>query len=232
MRTIGFVGAYDKLDLIIYVSKLLATMNKRVLIIDGTILQKSRYVVPTISPSDAYITEFEGIDIAVGFNNYESIKAYLQMPTHAVFDYDYIFLDVDNLQAWHNFDIKSASKNYFVTGFDLYSLKKGLEILSNIEEPVPFTKVLFSRDILKQEEEHFNYLALGCKAIWNEEKIYFPFDQGDQSVIIENQRVAKIKLKNLTKLYKESLMYIALEMIDMQEESALKRAFKQVEKGV
>lgn len=232
MRTIGFIGAYDKIDLIIYVARLLTEMNKKVMIIDATTLQKAKYIVPTISPSKTYVTEFEGIDIAVGFFDYSSIKEYLGMPQHAVFEYDYIFLDIDSPEALEDFNVQAATQNYFVTGFDLYSLKRGLEILSGIREPMPLIKILFSKNITKEEDEYLNYLSLGYKVIWSEERIYFPFEQGDQTVIADNQRVAKVKLKKLTQLYKESLMYLAEKMIDPKEVNDLKKAFKQVEKGV
>ncbi len=231
MRTIGFIGAYDKIDLIMYIAKILAEMGKKVMIIDSTTLQKAKYIVPTISPSKTYITEFEEIDIAVGFENYADIKEYLGMPQHAVFEYDYIFLDVDNPEGLDNFDLKSASQNYFVTAFDLYSLKRGLEILSGIREPMPLKKILFSKNLEEEEDEYLNYLSLGYKVIWNEEKIYFPFEQGDQTVIMENQRVSKIKFRRLTQLYKESLSYITEELIDQSEINDLKKAFKQIEKG-
>lgn len=232
MRTIGFIGAYDKIDLIIYVARLLVEMNKKIMIIDTTTLQKAKYIVPTISPSKTYVTEFEGIDIAVGFSNYSSIKEYLGMPQYAVFEYDYIFLDIDSPEALENFDVKTATQNYFVTGFDLYSLKRGLEILSGIREPMSLVKILFSKDITEEEDEYLNYLSLGYKIIWEEERIYFPFEQGDQTAIMENQRVAKVKLKRLTQFYKESLMYLTEKMIDPRENNELKKAFKQVEKGV
>lgn len=232
MRTIGFIGAYDKTDLIIYLARLLVELNKKVMIIDATTLQKAKYIVPSISPSKTYVTEFEGIDIAVGFYNYNSIKEYLGMPAHAVFEYDYIFVDVDSPEALEDFDIKTATKNYFVTGFDLYSLKRGLEILSGIKEPMPLKKILFSKKLETEEDEYLNYLSLGYKVIWDEEKIYFPFEQGDQTTIIENQRVEKIKVKRLTQFYKESLMYLAEELIDQKEAGNIKKAFKQLEKGV
>ena len=232
MKTIGFIGAYDKTDLIIYLARILTEMDKKVMVIDATTLQKAKYIVPSISPSKTYVTEFEGIDIAVGFFNYSSIKEYLGMPQHAVFEYDYIFLDIDSPEELEEFDVKSATQNYFVTGFDLYSLKRGLEILSGIKEPMPLTKILFSKNITQEEDEYLNYLSLGYKVIWDEERIYFPFEQGDQTVIAENQRVAKIKLKRLTQFYKESLMYLTEKMIEPNEINSLKKAFKQVEKGV
>ncbi len=232
MKTIGFIGAHDKIDLIIYVAKLLVELNKKVMIIDATTLQKAKYVVPTISPSTTYVTNFEGIDVAVGFYDYESIKEYLGIERNATLEYDYILLDIDSAEAAQNFDIKIATQNYFVTGFDAYSLKRGLEILSGIEEPIPLTKILFSKDITKEENEYLNYLSLGYKVIWNNEEIYFPFEQGDQTVIFENQRVAKIKFKKLTQFYKQSLMYLAEKVLGPNDSGDLKKAFKQIEKGV
>lgn len=77
MKKIGFIGAYDKIDLILYVAKAITEMNKTVLVVDATTLQKARYVVPCIAPSKCYVTEYEKIDVAVGFNNLDEIKKYL-----------------------------------------------------------------------------------------------------------------------------------------------------------
>jgi len=233
MKTVGFIGAYDKTDLIIYIARILQAMNKKVLIIDATTLQKTKYIVPTILPAKSYVTNFEDLDIAIGFHDYNLIKNYLGMPTHAAFEYDYIFLDIDSPEDMRNFDVKSAWKNYFVTAFDLYSIKRGLEIIAGIEEPMQLTKIFFSKNITKEEDEYFNYVSLGCKAIWNEDKIYFPFEQGDQTIIAENQRVSKIKLKKLSQFYRESLLYIAEELLDNPKESTeLRKVMKQLEKGV
>ena len=49
----------------LYVSKMLVEVGKKVLIIDSTITQRARYIVPTITPSVYYVTEYEGIDVAV-----------------------------------------------------------------------------------------------------------------------------------------------------------------------
>lgn len=233
MKTISFIGAYDKTDLLLYLAKIFTTMGKKVLIIDATILQKAKYIVPVISPAKAYVTSYEDIDIAVGLYNYSSIKSYLGLPEHAVLTYDYIFIDVDSIEEMRNFNISETNKKYFVTGFDSYSLKRGLEILAGMGETLELKKVLFSKNISYEEEEYFNYLALGTKVKWDDETIYFPLEQGDQGVIIENQMVQKIKFKKLTELYKESLLYIANELVEEKADVMnLKRAFKQLEKGV
>ena len=199
MKTISFIGAYDKTDLLLYLAKIFTTMGKKVLIIDTTILQKAKYIVPVISPAKAYVTSYEDIDIAVGLYNYSSIKSYLGLPEHAVLTYDYIFIDVDSIEEMRNFNISETNKKYFVTGFDSYSLKRGLEILAGMGETLELKKVLFSKNISYEEEEYFNYLALGTKVKWDDETIYFPLEQGDQGVIIENQMVQKIKFKKFTR---------------------------------
>ena len=92
MKKVGFIGAFDKLNLIMHVAKLLKYMNQRVLVIDTTILQKTKYVVPSISPTRTYITDLEEIDFAVGFENIEQITNYLGIPEEKL-PYDYVLVD-------------------------------------------------------------------------------------------------------------------------------------------
>lgn len=232
MRKLGFIGCYDKTDLIIYIAKILTATGKRVLVVDSTINQKAKYVVPVIRPTTSYVTEFEEIDVAVGFENLNDIKLYLGMPIHAELEYDIVLIDVDNYNSIEQFELINAEKNYFVTSFDAYSLKKGLEILSGITQIIKLTKILYSNIATKEEDDYLNYLALGYKIEWEEERIYFPLDVGDQSVIAENQRVAKIKFKKLSEQYKEALIYIAEQIIGEQEYTKIKKIFKQLEKLV
>ena len=74
MKRIGFIGAYDKTDVILSVAKVLAMASKKVLVIDDTITQKCKYVVPVINPTKSYITTFEEIDVAVGFESIDNLK--------------------------------------------------------------------------------------------------------------------------------------------------------------
>lgn len=232
MKKISFIGCYDKIDLILYIAKILVAMDKKVLVIDSTINQKAKYIVPVIKPTKAYVTEFENIDVAVGFKNFNEIKEYLAMPLHAELPYDMALLDIDSYESFVNFNISNEDKNYFVTGFDSYSLKRGLEILSGLTEILNLTKVLFSKNATQEDDDYLNYLSLGYKIVWDEEIVYFPFEVGDQSVIIENQRVAKIKFKKLSDQYKEALIYIVEQILDQDEYAKMKKIFKQLERGV
>lgn len=232
MKKIGFIGAYDKTDLIIYIAKILTTLQKKVLVIDATTLQKARYVVPVINPTKMYVTEYEEIDIAVGFSNIKEIKKYLGLAEEQEMEYDIIMVDTDNIDGFNNFELQEAQKKYFVTSFDAYSLKKGLESLIDLKEAVSLTKILFSKSMLKEEDDYLNFLSLGYKIIWNELRIWFPIENGDLSVIYENQRVSKIKFKKLSVQYKDGLTYIAEEILGDISETKVRKAIRIIEKGV
>ncbi len=230
MKKVGFIGAYDKTDLLVNIAKVLTEMKNKVLIIDTTINQKAKYIVPAINPTVSYITSFEDIDIAVGFNNTEEIKEYIGVTKEL--PYDILLIDVDMPQKIEQFQLENAEKKYFVTSFDVYSLKKGLEILSNINTTMELTKILFSKEMLKEEDDYLNFLALGYKVIWNDERIYFPIENGDLSVIYENQRVQKIKFKRLSVQYKDSMGFIVQQILNQSNDSYVRRVIKGIERGV
>ena len=231
MDKIGFVGAYDKTDVILYIAKIISLIGKKVLVIDSTVNQKAKYVVPVINPTKSYITNFEGMDIAVGFNNLQQIQEYLGKEDKKI-DYDIILIDIDSTESIEIYDMKEANKNYFVTSFDLYSLKKGIEIIDGLNETIQLKKVLFSKYATEEEDDYLNFLSLGHKVIWESERIYFPLELGDQSTIIENQMLSKIKIRKLTNQYKKSLLYMAEEIVKPEERGKIRKVFRQLEKEV
>lgn len=229
MKKVGFIGSFDKINLILYLAKLFTLNDKKVLIVDATVLQKAKYIVPTISPTISYITEFEEIDVAVGFQNMTEINQYLAGNNEAELGYDYILFDIDSGEALENFEIQTMDKNYFVTSFSTFDIRRGLDAISNIREPIKLTKVLFSKEILNSEDEYLGYLSLGYKVIWDEYNIYFPLEQGDQTAIMENERVSKIKFGNLSSQYRESLMFMAEELLENVSGSHIRKIVKNIE---
>lgn len=225
MKKIGFIGAYDKTDLIIYISKILVLNEQKVLIIDGTTLQKARYTVPCITPSKSYITTYEDIDIAIGFESIREIENYAG---EQAFNYDVIFLDIDNRETFENFEMHTSDKNYFVTAFDNYSLKKGLEIVGKSDEKINMTKVLFSRNMDKTEDEYLNFISFYYSTKWSKEKVYFPFEVGDNSVIVENQRNARISFRELSPQYKDGMTEIISQVAPEIKISGVKKLLKNI----
>ena len=229
MKIIGFIGAYDKTDLLLNIAKILTTMNNKVLVIDSTIIQRARYVVPSIDPTISYITSFEDIDVAVGFEDIISIQRYMGITTDL--PYDIILVDCDTAEKIKGFELERANRNYFVTAFDMYSLKRGFEILSNIAIPLNLTKVIFTQEILKEDDEYLDYIALGYRVMWDEERIYFPLEITDYEAILENQRVQKIKFRKISTQYKDSLSFITQQILEQDGDSEVRKAIRLIEKG-
>lgn len=228
MKKVGFIGGYKKTDLLLYIAKMLTIAGKKVLVVDTTAEQRAKYIVPSIDPTVSYITNYEDIDVAIGFKEIDEIREYLAAKEP---DYDYLLVDLDRKGAILDFEMLNTYKNYFVTSFDLYSIKKGLEVLQQIPQPMELTKVIFSKEMLSEENEYLDFLSLGYKIKWNDFRIYFPLEMGDESAIIDNQRLSRIKFKNLSSQYKESLMYIAEELLGEKEINNFIKALKNFEKG-
>ena len=225
MRKIGFIGAFDKTDLIIYIAKILQEAGKRILVIDTTTLGKARYIVPAISPTKLYVTEYEQMDVAVGFDDIESLDRYLGDIEN---NYDIALVDIDESDMFETFRMSGAEKLYFVTAFDNYSLRKGVEVISNINIPLKMTKIMFEREIITSNEEYLNLLSFPYSVDWDENKYYFPYDQGDETAIIENQRVEKIKFKNLSDEYRDSLYMLSQEIIPDVRAGEIRKIMKNI----
>lgn len=227
MKQVGFVGAFDKTDLIIYIAKILTVLGKRVLIADTTITQKAKYVVPALNPTLSYITEFEEIDIAVGFKNVEAIANYTNRSTETL-EYDYLLLDIDSAESAMNFRIDRSVQNFFVTSFDTYDIRRGVEILGQFQTPIKMTKVLFSKEVSKEDDEYLNYLSLGAKVMWEDDRIYFPLEMGDKTAIINNQKVAKVRFENLTSMYKDGMEFIIAKIDHTLQGPNIRKIIKEI----
>ena len=225
MKKIGFVGAFEKTDLILYAAKILTELKNRILVVDTTTLQKARYIVPAISPTRSYVTTYEDIDVAVGFDSLIELKRYLGDIEN---EYEYMFIDADSYEKFDSFEVDNSNRIYFVTAFDSFSLKKGLEIIGTLDKEVRMEKIYFEREYSEEDDEYLNLLSLTSPVKWNEEKIYFPYDQGDLTTIMENQRVTKIKIRNLSEEYRQGLLTLVQEINPQIKGGDLKRALKNI----
>lgn len=215
MKKVAFIGGYfDKSDILLYLSKIIYETGKKVLLIDATAVQKTKFIVPTIAPGKTYITTFLGVDVAVGFDSMNTLRTYLKVAPGGELPYDYVLVDLDTAIAYRTFEIKKDDLTYFLTSFDAYSLKRGVKVLSAFAEPTTVQKLLFSKTMTKEEDDYLNFLAMKTKVVWEKEVIAFPLENGDQNAIFINQRLSRIKLKDFSKTFVDNLMYVAERILD------------------
>jgi len=230
MEKIAFIGSYDKTDLIVYIAKILANMGKKVIVIDSTALQKTRYIVPTMQNLKQYVTTFEGVDIAIGFQTMDQLKQYQGLQKTDELDYEYCFIDIDSYRGYYYFGIKTDDKHYFVTSFDIYNLRRGLQVFRKLEAPVQVTKILFTKDMLAEEDQFLNFLSKGLRIRWNSNILFFPFESGDQNAIFSNQRTGRIQIRGISSQYIDGISYIA-EEISGESQGNIRKAVKMMERN-
>ena len=206
MKKIAFIGGYDKADIIIYIAKILSMMRKKILVIDTTLMQKTRYIVPTMTPTAKYVTTYDGIDVAIGFSNMQDLQEYLGI---ANFDeYDYIIYDIDNPEYYESFEIQPTDEHCLLTTFDIYSVQKGIEVLRAIKEPTEVLKALITRDPASEESEYLDFVTFNLKIKWKENIVYLPFETEDLYEIYQNQRYSRVKFTGLSIDYMDSLSFL------------------------
>lgn len=230
MEKCAFIGSFDKTDLILHVAKALSNLNKKVLVVDATALQKSRYIVPAMTSTKKYITTFEQVDVAIGFESIDVLKQYISENESKSFEYDYVLIDIDSPRGYVGYKILPGDKHYFVTSFDVYSLKRGLQTFLYAQQPVNVTKILFTKDMLPEEDEYLNFLSKKLKIKWNNEIIFFPFEAGDQSAIYANQRTSRIRIRGLSVQYVDNIAFIVEDITNCKTNEA-KKAVKLMEKN-
>ena len=228
MKKTAFMGGYDKSDLILYIAKILTVSGKKILFLDTTLMQKTRYIVPTMTPAQKYVTTYDGIDIAIGFDNMQDLKEYFSIEED--FKYDYILADIDSPDAYVNFGFNQMDLHYLVTSFDVYSLQKGISVLKAFKVPTQVTKVLFTRDPESEEKEYIDFVSMSYKVRWNEDVLYFPFETSDLYAIYVNQRFSKVRFDNLSMEYMDCLAFMA-EQISGLSKSDIKKAIRIIERA-
>lgn len=208
MEQIGFIGFYDKKDILLNIGKIFSYLGKKTLIVDATMMQRMRYLVPKVSANNSitYVSEYQGTDVAVGFMNLGQIAQYLGANQ---LNYDFVIIDSDNIQTMYSFMIPNMKKIFYVTSYDKFEVEKSKELFANINRPMILTKVAISSN-LNADESNFlvhtlenNYIKFD-----KDKEVLFEDSDKNRAVILQSQLVNEISFKKFTNTYKDSLEYI------------------------
>lgn len=208
MEQIGFIGFYDKKDILLNIGKIFSYLGKKTLIVDATMMQRMRYLVPKVSANNSitYVSEYQGSDVAVGFMNLGQIAQYLGANQ---LNYDFVIIDSDNIQTMYSFMIPNMKKIFYVTSYDKFEVEKSKELFANINRPMILTKVAISSN-LNADESNFlvhtlenNYIKFD-----KDREVLFEDSDKNRAVILQSQLVNEISFKKFTNTYKDSLEYI------------------------
>ena len=73
-----------------------------------------------------------------------------------------------------------------------------------------------------------NYLSLGSKVMWEDDRIYFPLEMGDKTAIIDNQKVSKVRFENLTSMYKDGMEFVVAKIDSKLQGPTVRKIMKEI----
>lgn len=237
-KIIGFIGYVDKSEFLINLSKILKIMNKRVLVVDGTLDKKVKYTIPTFDiAADESITHFDGTDFAVGFKSIESIKEYICNKTSIADDYDYILLDIDNAESYENFKDENISKYFFFIEHTTASLIRNEELIRKIteerspEDKIEMTKVVFKYYISRASQKYFEARLMDMNVKWIEMEYELPYMDQDKIADLESELSGYIDISRHTKQYTTLVTDIASDILGGVAAGEIRKAVKNYSRG-
>ena len=240
MKSVGFIGQMDCSGFVLCVARLLEALNKKVIYIDATKEQKTRYTVPiilTANRQEQYVTQYDRVEVAVGFNNILELKKYMFSKGEDFNDFDYVIIVTDREEMCEEYDFKSANNLFFATSFDRYHLRRSIDLLKFVCETkrredtsarLNVTKVLSYTELKSADNKYIDRLADEVPVDWNKE-ITLSYDDGDFSAYIQNQYLNKIDIKNLSKQTKEGILEI-VSQISGEDKEKIRKVAKNVER--
>ncbi|CCC86263.1 hypothetical protein PPM_p0113 (plasmid) [Paenibacillus polymyxa M1] len=241
MRHILFIGATDKTDLLFYISKVLATVGKRVLIVDATDQQKHSYSIPHITKGNL-ITEYDGFDVATGFEKqnkgiHEILQHYLKNKNERLESYEYILLDTDSeefLSEVPKAPWNDVHSHVLITNCERFTIERNVEILEFYvkgHDDIPFVRVQYPFVDSHVKEDYLNSVLSHLKIQFDEDREFeFYYDEVNYATKVNNQFESRVYLKSLSRQAKKAL-YELIKTITTEDSNTIKAAFKIAEKG-
>lgn len=219
MPVIGLIGYVDKYDFAINLAKTINIMNKSVLVVDATLDRKLKYIVPALNNiGKAYVTQYNNIDFAVGFDSMHDVENYMCDQGINIGLYDYIIIDMDSPRSYEFFRTRGIDKMYFFITTSVLSVAKDREIIKAIrvynQDEIKMTKVLHKSFISRAAEDYFESQISDYNVNWQEPTYEIPDDEIDRQANTDSQFSGIINIKKHSKIYISTIADMTAEIVD------------------
>lgn len=219
MNRIVVIGACDKSDLLIYISKILTACGYRVLLIDATSNQMYQYAVSHIS--NMKLSEHDGFDIASGVMEEDQYEIY-----------DYVIIDIDDPAQMLNY--KEFQSCILVTNYEKRTIVQNQLLIDQFvrtqnNETIEMHKVIYHVDC-HMDEVYIDSTLEAFPITWLDQAIIIHHDEYDYAVKLSNQYKSRVNLKGLSRSYKRMLIELLVRVSNLQAKP-LRKALKYVIRG-
>lgn len=236
MKLIGFIGYSEKIDLVCSYAKVINMLGKTTLVIDATLVKKYKYCIPSIeSRDDAFLTRYDGVDYAVGFESMNDVENYLCDNKVNINLYDYIIVDIDDAKQYEFFRTKVFDKRYFVFDTNIIALKKNKEIIEAVkiynkenikEENNKIKKILYRAYMTRASEKYFNNELEKDSDMFEENYLELLDDEQDKMLFLDSLISGYMNLKKHSKMFITTLCELIRDMEPENDIYSLKKIIK------
>ena len=234
MQVVGLIGYMDKYDWAMNLAKSLYIMGKSVLVVDATLDRKLKFVVPALNNiGRSYVTQYNGIDFAVGFDSMHDVENYMSEQGINISLYDYILIDIDSPKSYEFFRTRGIDKKYFFIDTSVLSVSKNKDIIkalrvyNNTDENLKLTKVLYKGVMSRAAVDYFQNIISDYNVEWEEPEYEVMVDEMDKIVDIDSQYSGLIDLRKHTKGYIDNLALMTSQILG---EATTKGVIKEIKR--
>ncbi|MDU5140717.1 MAG: carbon monoxide dehydrogenase maturation protein [Paenibacillus dendritiformis] len=200
MTTAIFIGSVDKSDHLFAVSTILARLQRKVLLIDGTREQWSAYRIAGPAPS-MKLMNWNGFDVLTGCSNWMDAFRTLEREHEAAPGYDHVLVDTDSAAFFAPAQWAEADCRFLCQTAERYHIAKNKEWLAAFQrkqegEPLAFIPVLF-RSVEPESELAFvkdlYHSEFGQR--WSEAGVVIPEDERNWAAKMEQEHGGTLRLQ-------------------------------------
>lgn len=234
MKVIGLLGYSEKIDLVTSLTKTIQLMGKTVLVADATLEKKYKYVVPALDMVEkAYVTQFDNVDYAVGFESMSDIENYMCEQKINISLYDYIFIDIDNPKTYEFFRSRPFNQIYFVTDTSMLSYKKNVEILNSMKiygtseaNDAKISKIMYRGYMSRTAERYFEEKLNAMEGNWDDKEYEIVETEQDVMLYLDFQISEIIQIKKHSKTFLDTLIDIVSQIVEDSSPYEIKKIIK------
>lgn len=233
MKVVGLLGYIEKVDLMTSLAKTIQLMGKAVLVVDATSDQKYKYVIPALDVIEkAYVTQFDSVDYAVGFESLNDVENYLTKQKINIGLYDYIFIDIDNPKTYEFFRSRAFNKTYLIMNTSMLGYKKNLEIINSLkiysvdEQESKITRILYRGYMTRSSEKYFEqkFNAIECK--WDEREYEIVESEQDMMLYLDFQISGITQIRRHSRMFKTTMTDMVVQIMEEVNASDVNKAIR------
>lgn len=221
MQVVGLVGYMDKYDFVMNLARTINIMEKSVLVVDATLDQKLKYVVPALDNiGRSYVTQYNNIDFAVGFNSMHDVENYMIEQGININLYDHILIDIDSPKGYELFRTRGINKTYLFLDTTVLSLSKNKEMVKAMRvytqqgDNLELSRVWFKAYLSRASQEYFDKQIEEYNVKWVEPEYEIQVDERDKMEDIDSELSGIINIKKHSKMYISTIADMTAEIVE------------------